>query len=127
MENLINIKKGIYALKLFIDDFDESQSGVDLRSKVFNILSSDKIEQLVNFMEKKDLNLESLRWEEYDKKSYKIKNNLRHIFKSLSFTTPSRKSLTPLYKAIIFLQDYLKNNRKKMKNPPLDFIPAHQK
>ena len=76
-------------------------------------------------MEKNYVDFETLRWEEYDKKSHKIRNNLRHIFKNLNFVTTSKKSNNALFEAVTYLQENLNKNSRKMKNPPIDFIPKH--
>ncbi len=123
MENNSNFKKGAKILRLFIDNFDKNQSVSELRDKALDILPSSKINQLADFLEKSDIDFEDLRWEEYDKKYHKIKTNIRHIFKSLYFTTNSKKGNYDIFEAITFLQGYLKNNRTKMKNAPVDFIP----
>ena len=126
IENSRNMKKGASILRLFTNDliFDEL-SIIELRDKVFNILPLRKINELANFLEKSDVDFENLRWSEYDKKFCTMRTNLRHIFKSLNFTTNSKKSSNNVLEAVEFLQNYLKNNNRKMINPPTNFIPKN--
>ena len=126
MENSHNFKKGATILRLFTNnEFNNTQFASELRAEAFKILSSKEIVQLANFLEKNDIDFESLRWSEYDKKFHKIRNNLRHIFKSLSFTTNAKMGNACILEAVQFLQNHLSNNCRKIKNPRINFIPKY--
>ena len=122
IENSRNLKKGAEIFRLITNN---SIPDAELRAKAFNILPSKRINQLANFLEKSDVDFEDLRLQEYDKKFHTMRTNLRHIFKSLNFTTNSKKSSDNVLEAVEFLQDYLRNNSRKMINPPTGFIPKN--
>ncbi len=125
LENSRNFKKGATILRLFTNNFDGQLSAQELREKALSILSLDKIDDLANFLEKSNIDFENIRWREYDKKFNKIKVNLRHIFKSLNFTTNTKKNNAHLFEAVEYLQNYLKNNHHKMNDFPTEFIPKN--
>ena len=89
IENSRNLRKGADILRLLSDP---SVYNEEIRDKAFKILNSRQISKLANFLEKSDVDFESLRWQEYDKKFYTMRANLRHIFKSIKFTTNSKKN-----------------------------------
>jgi TnpA family transposase len=126
IENSCNFRKGAGILRLLTDRSisDELTVG-DLRAKAFTFLPANKITKLANFLEKSDIDFEQLRWQEYDQKFYKIRSNLRHIFKSLNFTTNAKRSSAHVFEAVQFLQNHLDHNQRKIKNPPTNFIPKN--
>ena len=122
IENSRNLKKGAEIFRLLTSNTVPNEK---VRNEAFNILSSKQIDRLADFMEKSEVNFNAFRWQEYDKKFHTMRTNLRHIFKSLNFTTNSQKSSDNALEAVEFLQKYLKDNSRKMVNPPTDFIPKN--
>lgn len=119
IENSRNLRKGAEIFRLLTGDLVPNAK---IRNEAFNILSSKKINQLADFMEKSDIDFDAFRWQEYDKKFNTMKTNLRHIFKSLNFTTNSKKNSNNVLEAVEFLQNHLINNTRKMIDMPTDFI-----
>lgn len=122
IENSRNLKNGAKIFRLLTDNSVPSEK---IRSEAFDILSVKKINQLANFLEKSDVDFVDFRWQEYDKKFYTMRNNLRHIFKSLNFITNAKKSSDNVLEAVEFLQKHLKDNSRKMVDPPTNFIPKN--
>jgi hypothetical protein len=122
IENSQNLKKGAQVFRVLTNNaIPDSQ----VRATAFDILAEKKINKLADYMQKSGIDFEEFRWVEYDKKSDKIRKNLRHIFKSLDLTTNEKKSNTTLFEAVSYLKTHLLTNRHKMKDPPKGFIPNY--
>ena len=124
LENLQNLKKGSDVLDLITSDefCDEDNIGA-LRKKAYNILDKDKINKLSAFLKNSNIDINELRWKEFDKQGHQMRPNTRHIFKSIAFKPSSDPKNTPLYTAVRYLQDLFINNKRKMESPPLSHVP----
>lgn len=82
LENLQNLKKGSDVLDLITSDefCDEDNIGA-LRKKAYNILDKDKINKLSAFLKNSNIDINELRWKEFDKQGHQMRPNTRHIFK----------------------------------------------
>ena len=69
-------------LRLFIDDDVADQN---IRKKAFKIISKEKFESLIQFLEGSQLDEKLFQWKHYDEKQGEITKNLRPLFLSLDF------------------------------------------
>jgi TnpA family transposase len=128
LENSQNFSKGAKIFRLITDtDISDDQLVKELRDDAYAILPKKKIKKLAKHMQKNDVDFEAFRWLEYDGKHNKVQTNLRHIFKSLDFTTNTKKNVIPLFEAVTYLQDHFNSRLRKLDEAPTDFIPKHLK
>ena len=125
IENVRNLKKGSEVLDMLIsDEFSDEDTIGKLRQEIYQVLSKTKINRLSGFLRKANVDIKGLRWQEYDRQGHRIRSNIRHIFKSTVFGPSSDIKSTPLYTAVVYLQEYFRTNKRKMENAPLDHVPT---
>jgi len=124
IENVRNLYKGSDVLdKLISDEFSDDDRVGNLRREIYQILPKTKISRLSKFLKKANIDIKALRWEEIDRQGYRIRLNVRHIFKVTLFEPSSDAKSTPLYSAVVYLQNFLRCNKRKMDDAPLKHIP----